>query len=367
MLMCPLCGKTNLKNILAHYKIHVKDITKEKFLELYPNWNQPFQYDLRERKKLCCPLCGKTFSIKNALHSHIRTLHKEEWESIRIERDFKKEQKLKAKGQKCEICGAIKIDLKQHVERKHNIEWNLYCEEYNHDKSMTKIVDEKYRENLSKNKKRFYNETEEGKLLKRKQSEKWKGENNVVHKKGVLEKSMYARSLHRLIPNASNRGIHCWYKNIDRATRSYEELKFIILLEMNGIDFKYEPGFAIKYWNTEKNFMTTYLPDFYINGTYYELKVPKERIKILGGIESTKYYEICKSFNKINVKFSIVSLESFAIENNILVDYIAIEDIIRSKYKSGEIHFICKENSGTVKHITGNTNLRTTNGVTVYD
>ena len=55
MLMCLLCGKPNLKNILAHYKIHIKDITKEKFLELYPNWNQPFQYDLRERKKLCCP------------------------------------------------------------------------------------------------------------------------------------------------------------------------------------------------------------------------------------------------------------------------------------------------------------------------
>ena len=27
MLMCPLCGKTNLKNILAHYKIHIKDVS----------------------------------------------------------------------------------------------------------------------------------------------------------------------------------------------------------------------------------------------------------------------------------------------------------------------------------------------------
>lgn len=367
MLTCPLCGKSNLKNILAHYKIHIRDITREKFLELYPDWDQPFQYDLRERKELHCPYCDKTFLMKNVLHSHIRTMHKEEWEIIRIERDSKAEEKQRIKGQQCKICGSIKIDLKQHVERSHNIDWNTYCEEYNHDKSMTKIVDEEYRENLSRNKKKFYNETEEGRLLKRKQSEKWKGENNVIYKDGVLEKSMYTRSAHGLIPNTSVRGIHCWYKGIDKTTRSYEELKFIIMLEMNGIDFKYEPGFVIKYWNSERNFITTYLPDFYINGIYYELKVPKERTRILENIETTKYYEIIKAFDKINVKFDIVSIESFAMEHNISADYIAIDEIIRTKYKNDEIRFTCKENSATVKQITGITDLKNAKGVKLYD
>lgn len=366
MLTCPLCGKTGLKNILGHYKIHVIDITKEKFLELYPEWDQPFQYDLRKRENIKCPYCDKLFQLNNALHSHIKTIHKEEWKEIERERNAEIEKKMN-KSQQCKICNAMKVDLKQHVERSHNIDWDAYCEQYGHDKLLTKIVDEEYRENLSRNKKKFYNETESGKLLKRKQSEKWKGSNNIVYKDGILEKSMHTRSLHGLIPNTSARGIHCWYKNIDKMTRSYEELKFIILLEMNNIEFKYEPKFVIKYWNTEKEFITTYLPDFYINGTYYELKTEQERIKISNNIESTKYYEIIKAFDKMNIGFDLISINEFAKNNNIIIDSLEIEDIIRSKYKNGDIRFTCKETSAIVKHITGYSNLKNIKGVTLYD
>ena len=367
MLTCPLCGKTNLKNILAHYKIHVRTITREKFLELYPEWDQPFQYDNRKRDEYKCPYCDKIFVLNNALHAHIRTIHKEEWEHIKEEHIHKEEEKKQLKGQQCKICNEIKIDLKQHVEIKHNIEWSSYCEQYDHDITLTKIVDEKYRKLLSENKKKFYNETENGKLLRRIQSEKWKGENNIVYKDGVMEKSMYSRSQHGLIPNTSVRGIHCWYKNIDRTTRSYEELKFIIMLEMNNISYEYEPEFILKYWNSEKSFITSYLPDFCIGGKYYELKVLKEQIKILNDIESTKYYEIVKAFNKINVEFEIISIESFSAENNISIDSIDIDNIIRSKYNNDEIRFTCKENSAIVRRITGFSNLKEAKGVTLYD
>lgn len=366
MLTCPLCGKDNLKNILAHYKIHVRDITKESFLKLYPDWNQPFQYDLRKHENHKCPYCDKTFLYNNTLSVHIKALHKEEWERIKSEQSIKEKAKQELKGQLCQICNAIKIDLKQHIERFHNIDWDDYCNKYNHDHKLTKIVDDNYRQLLSQNKKKFYNETERGKLLKRKQSENWKGNKNIVYKPEIIEKSIHTRSINGLIPNISTRSIHCWYKTINKTTRSYEELKFIILLEMNNISFKYEPGFVIKYWNNEKQFVTSYLPDFYINGKYYELKVPKERDKILNNIETTKYYEIMKAFNKLNIDFSIISINNFAEENGILVDYSDIDKMIQSKYNSEEIRFTCHANSNIIKHITGCSNLQIARGVTLY-
>lgn len=366
-LTCPLCGASGLQNILGHYKIHEKGITGKQFRLLYPEWIGPLQIDHRAHGAYKCPYCDKIYTFNNGLSIHLKKVHPEEWATILYNKKIQKQHKQNIKGQTCSICNKIKIDLKQHVECSHNITWKEYCSKYNHDISKTKIVDEEYKQKLSTNKKAFYHNTERGKELRLLQSQLWSGKNNIIHQPNILEKAIYTRAIHGAIPSTNFKGIPCWYKKINRYTRSFEELRFIIFLEMNGIEYEYEPKFVMKYYNEDKGFITSYLPDFYIDGIYYELKTDSDYKRIINDIQHSKYFEISKAFQKINVKFEITTLNQYATKMGFNVKSVNIENKIISEYNNKNIKFTCKKNSSIIKRITGSENLETTWGVTLYD
>lgn len=366
-MKCPLCN-LEVTNILAHYKVHDYNIkTKEDFLRIYPEWTDSMQVDTRKIGKHICPICKKEYKFKNGLSVHIKKLHPELWDKLIQAKNTALQEKEKKSGQICSICNKTVFDLKQHVERKHGILWEKYCETYNHDISLTKIVDNEYRLRLSKNKKYFYNETERGKELKREQSIKWTGPKNIIYNSDILEKAINTRSKNGKIPNKSYRGIHCYYTLIDKYTRSFEELKFIIFLELNNISFIYEPSTVLKYYNKEKNFVSSYLPDFCINSKYYELKTESEYERCFNNIENTKYNEIINSFALSKKQFEITTINKFASAFNLMYDKNAIMEKIINEYKNGNILFTCKRNSTTIKKITNCDNLELAIGVSLYD
>lgn len=362
---CPLCGK-ECKNILSHYKIHDPYIDTNHFLELYPNWSDKFQEDLRKPVNIKCEVCGKVFKFKNGYSCHVKKLHPILWEKIKLSKVEKLNAKLDKYGQVCAICGNKVMDLKQHTLRAHKIEWDEYCKKYEHDPSLTKIVGEEYRENLSKNKKKYYS-SEEGIKRRKVQSIMYSGDNNPIHIDGAKEKAIFNRSVHGGIPNTSIKGIKCFYDKINRYTRSFEELKMLVFLDMNGIKYEYEPKSVVKYYSVEHDFISTYLPDFYINDCYYELKTEQDYNRIYKDIKNTKYEEIMKAYKKLQYNFKIITIDRFAKEYNMPYNNIDLTERIKVLYKNGSIKFICLKNSRLVKEITGCDNLELAEGVLLND
>lgn len=102
-------------------------------------------------------------------------------------------------------------------------------------------VTEDHKENLSKNKKIFYNNTERGIELRQEQSVLMSGKGNIIHLPGVRDKA--SRSAAKRIVDADQSvffriGIKVKYKA--HTYRSLEEFKIALLLIDNGIDFEYE-------------------------------------------------------------------------------------------------------------------------------
>ena len=189
MLICPICQK-EYSNLLRHIQIHIKDIkNKTDFLNYFPDFKGLLVENNRLKGKNKCPYCEREYDYKNGLILHIKREHPE---------FYTKEDKRKNAKLICPICNNNFSDIKQHVEMKHCIKWSNFCNEYNWDINLTKFISDEYKENLSRNKKEFYN-TKRGLELRKNASEEWKDKNPSQNRE-YISKSIYNRSLNTSIP-----------------------------------------------------------------------------------------------------------------------------------------------------------------------
>lgn len=299
-LICPECGK-EVVTMLAHVKAHHDDIyNKADFYRYYPTYQGPLHLEKREKKDLECPLCHKHYIYNNGLMLHMKRVHNEYYNE-HYTKDTRKLATLE-----CPICHKMQSDMKQHAKRKHHLDWQDFCDQTQWNVSLTKYIDDEYRKHLSDNKKIFYNETERGKELRENQSYIW-SKNNPAKDRETISKSIYTRSINGKIPDTTYRGITCHID--DMRFRSFNEYTFYEVCISQNVPIVYESNkYIIRYFNTAKGFLSTYLPDFYIDGVgLIELK-PDKRLKE-DAEDQEKYQKAAKIYQSIGIPFRICSLK----------------------------------------------------------
>jgi len=361
-IICPECG-LEVKNLISHIRIHHNEIKNKKtFFEYYPNYNGKFQIDSRKKQKCVCPICGKEYNYNNSLLLHIKNVHPDKYDLY-----HKGDNRICAKLI-CPICGKNYTDIKQHIERMHDIKWESFCNQYNWDIKLTKYVSDEYRQHLSENKKIFYHNSLRGKELRKNQSEIWKY-NNPAKDRKILEKAIYNRSYHNNIPTFNNRGIKIQYKN--NTFRSLTEFIFYNICKINNLNIKYESNeYIVKYYNSSKKFITTYLPDFYIdNFGLIELKSLPREVKLAKDEE--KYLKVSSIYKNLNIPYYILDLNSALKILNLDYEKYEIKDIIRNIIYEGiqnnELHIWCKSNSRNIKYYLDVDELNNIDCITLID
>lgn len=354
--ICPVCGK-EYNTLLRHIRIHNPEIhNKEDFYKIFPEYKGLLHIDKREKHSCPCEICGKVYDYQNSLALHYKKIH-----GI-VKQETRKNAKLI-----CPICGKNYSDIKQHIEGKHLISWENFCNTYNWNKTLTKYISDEYRKKLSKNKIEFYKNTERGKELKELNSELWKTERNPSKNKNSKSKSIYSRATNgNWISENNYRGIKVIYNN--KTFRSFNEFQFYILCIYFGKSIEYEPHeFVVQYYNEEKMFLTTYLPDFYIDNQIIELKALPHDVNIAN--KSEKYNKVKTIYKNKQIKFSIctirdaLSLLGISCENYQIKDI--TKDIIKDAIKKDEIHIICKSYSRTIKYYFGLDDLSNNKNITL--
>lgn len=339
-LICPVCG-AKVSNLLAHIKMHDKFIcNKQDFFEKFPDYKGRLFLDKRKKGEHKCPVCGKVYGYKNCLAVHIKNEHPDY--------SSKEEPKIK-EGFACPVCGKMVVDLKQHI-KQHKLEWEDFCKEYNWDKTKSKYITEEYRKKLSENKKNFYN-TEKGWELRNEQSEKWKNE-NPAKDRNVIQKSINKRTENGKIPVINGLGITIHYDG--HTFRSYNECSFYIVCKHFGFDLKYEPNnYSVHYFNQEKGFITTYLPDFYLKEIglieLKESKISKNKSKTF-----PKYITVEDIYKKYDVPFDVYYPFEIYKLLNINLKPFEIRALTKTELlKEKDIHIWCKNNSAIMKNVFG--------------
>lgn len=362
LLICPECG-AKVKNIIAHAKIHHNEIVdKKSFLMFYPNYDQPFQIDTRTPKDLECPICHVHYQYNNSLGLHLKKCHYDYWVSQGGGQDNRKCAKIE-----CPICHNKCSDIKQHTHRKHQLEWEVFCKLYNWDIKNTKYVSNEYRKSLSDNKKKFYRTTERGKELRELQSIKWT-ENNVAKDPKVKEKSMNTRSKNGKIPKINYHGIHISY-NKNKSFRSFNEFTVWAMCNLHKINVDYEnTKYIVKWYNEEGGFMSTYTPDFYIEGIgLVELKDVK-RAEIQAKKEE-KYIKVSKIYKSIGIPFNVYSqkhlFDVLGINEKKYIINSYLKNLIDEAIKTDNIRITCRENSKIIKEMTDCEDLNSLHFVTI--
>lgn len=347
-LICPVCGK-EVVNLLAHVKVHDKFVlSKEDFYDKFPDYKGKLIVDVRKPGECKCPLCEKVYAYNNSLQLHIKNIHPDYYKDHSKETGPRKETK--CKNITCPICGEIVHDLKQHI-KCHKMTWEEFCKTYNWDPNVSKIVTQEYRDKLSKNKTEFY-KSERGIIQKKQQSIEL-SKNNPSQNRKIIEKAIYTRSVNGNIPQINGRGITIQYDG--KTFRSYNECSFYIVCKQNNIDLQFEPHeYIVRYFNKEKNFTTTYLPDFYIEGIgvieLKESKYTKEHSK-----DIYKYIEVSKVYKEKNIKFDIYYPNELYELLGISILPFEVKDLVKEKLLEAkdDIKIYCKENSLLMKEVFG--------------
>jgi hypothetical protein len=218
----------------------------------------------------------------------------------------------------CPICNVNKRDMKQHVMLSHNLEWDIFCSQYNWESTNSKFITDEYRKNLSVNKQKFY-DSERGEALKNIQSIKFKGDGNIS-KSAEVRYKLSKQAVNRMEANPffnKSYGIKFifTYENVYYSCRSFEEMKAFMLLLKNNIEFEYEKT-VIKY-NYEGK-LKNYILDFKINDKFIEIKSCIE--SKLSDEEKIKYENVRESLYKLDTNLYIVTYEElknmFNLEEN---------------------------------------------------
>ena len=303
MIICPKCKK-EVGNLLIHYRCKHDKTVKSKldFYKLYPEFTgKSLQIPyIVENKHLKCPYCFQEYKHNQALQAHIHGSHPNKFISS--------VQKPKLEFT-CPICQKKLNNIREHANLTHNLEWKDFCEQYSWDESKGFYITDKHRENLSKNKRDFYQNTERGKELREIQSI-LSSTNNPSKDPKVKEKIMHSRALSTKIPNAGFRGIKVSFNGM--TFRSFNEFNFYVKCKQHNIELEFEPSqFIVKWFNPEKNFLTSYLPDFYepSTNTVIELKSSKHDIELAKN--DIKYKTVKPIYDKLCINYVISTYKDF--------------------------------------------------------
>lgn len=340
---CPYCKK-EFSELPKHLKFE-HNISKKEFENEYSLIPLSIS-KINEKGIFKCSFCEKTYDFKNSLMLHIKNNHNSEF--LKMKEQNKKETSFYFK---CPICNQSKANLRQHVNETHNLKWNDFCEKYNWNSKDSFIFSQSHRKNLSKNKKHYYNETEEGLKRKIKQSKLISGNKNVACNPDVkfkISKSAIKRMNENEFFNKSY-GINVNFNFNDKVykTRSFTEFEVLFLLLKNKINFNYE-SFTIKYFY--KGSFRTYLCDLEINGEFFEIKSD------LKHFDKEKYESIKNEFLKQNKNFYIITLKTLKEKFKLKQNYNIINEC-KKLLNENNISFICysyNDNSLILKSIDEN-------------
>lgn len=318
---CPICHE-KVKNLIRHLRgnhdrsLKDREAIETAFPELIGCKLQITSFDTSKEYK--CEFCDKVYRRKNDIQNHIRNQHPENY--------CKTERKRKLPTIKCPICGKESGNMKQHIGDSHNMMWDDFCNEYSWDKQNVKIVTDEYRQLLSKNKKSYYN-SDAGIERRKLQSKEW-SENNPSKDRAKISKAINSRAVHGAQPIESHSyyGIKVHYDG--RSFRSFCEFEFYILCKLHNINVTYEPSkYCVKWFNKEKNFYTTYLPDFYIDDFgLIEIKCTNRDVRTAK--ENIKYKSVSSVYNSLAILYEITTPSMFFENRGITI---TIEDRLHFK------------------------------------
>jgi hypothetical protein len=132
---------------------------------------------------------------------------------------------------------------------------------------------------------------------------------------------------------------------------------------------EYEPGsYCVKWFNEEKNFYTTYLPDFYVEGIgLIELKGNSRDVRVAK--ETHKYISVSEVYSGLGVPYRITTNEMFFKEFGVSMNYkigLTIKQEVLDLAKNGKIKFTApSKNSRILKNIFDVDDLSEVSCVTV--
>lgn len=359
-IICPECG-IETENLIRHMRKHNKDIKDRKsFFRYYPDYDGAFCIDKRKREIHICPECGKTYSLNNCMMSHIKKEHPELYKTLSV-------KETRCMKFKCPICGKSCGDIKQHVELVH-CRWDEFCEKYGWDPSLTKYVDDEYRRNLSNNKKKFYHSTDRGLELRKSASDNWKKSNPSKDRK-IIAKAILNRTLHDGIPTENGRGVKIQTDNY--MFRSLNEFEVYTVCKKFGIELRFEPNdYVCRYWNSEKNFMSTYLPDFW-NPDIGLIELKSSVYEVENARSCEKYQKVFSIYKNLNIPYGIYIPEQIYKTLGINVEHWQINDILKDEFCrlrcEKTFHIWCESFSRRVKKLLDCDDLETLDFVTLRD
>lgn len=224
----------------------------------------------------------------------------------------------------CPICGLHIKDMGAHVEKVHELSWEVFIDSYNWKDSRI-FCDANHRANLSANKLHYYNETEEGAIRKKLQSIQNSGENNPAcrdevklkisnSRKGkcfLSKESRYniSKSTDRGLysKNARSYGYMFWamHNSRERRFRSKVEYLIFLMLKYYKIEFDYEP-YKLEYFDREEDCLRHYIIDFTVGNRIFEVKPSYITLD-----SQEKYVFIREKLKSINKKLEWLTPSNF--------------------------------------------------------
>lgn len=254
----------------------------------------------------------------------------------------------------CPICGLHIKDMGAHVKSIHDLDWKNFKKQYNW--LNTKIYFSKtYKENLSKNKIHYYNETEQGLQARQALSKKFSGKNNPACRddvklkisKSKLGQHISSKNKYKISKsetsglyseNAKSFGYTFWAfcNGKERRFRSKNEYLIFLMFQYYNITFDYEP-YKIEYLDPNCSYLKHYIIDFVSNNRLFEVK---PSIKYF--LNDRKYLIIQDQLSKCNKKLEVLTPSTFN-------DILNIDQQIRKPVSFFEKLIVCNIINGNCK------------------
>lgn len=254
----------------------------------------------------------------------------------------------------CPICGLHMVDMRAHITKVHNIDWETFVTQYSWDKPAV-FFSEHHCASLSANKNHFYYETTEGEQWREHQKEVMAGEANIACRDDVRLK-ISDKSKGRKITakgkaavsknttcglhsdNARSWGYTFWtmYNGKECKFRSKSEYSIFLLFRYYNMDVEFEP-YKLEYIDPNVEYPRHYLVDFVYQNRLFESKTSLEEFET-----EEKYIYIQSMLNQTGKTLELLTLNNFYdvlnIDKNARIPISKIDGWILDNIKNG----ICK-------------------------